>query len=148
MTSVNELSELLTRYGAKNYIETDVDKFVVGTHLFNTYFVSRALRFKYFPKYTDNCSWVITYMTVELCNRLNMDFETISKAYLGISDILTDFFLNKSTNPFYASAIGYLQFIFDGKYIPDELGYDIGVVEDKIAKIFQKHYASVQYYQP
>ena len=148
MTSVNELCELLMRYGAKIYIDADVDQFVVTTHLFNTYFVSRALRSKYFPKYTDDCSWVISLMTVEICNRLEMDFESISKAYLKISNVLTDISRDKNINLFYASAISYLQLVFNGKYVPDELGYEIGTVEDEIAKVFQKHYARVQYFQP
>lgn len=148
MTCVNELCELLMKHSAKDYIEADVDQFVVTTHLFNTYFVSRALRFKYFPEYIDDCSWVISLMTVEICNRLEMNFESISKVYLKISNALTDLSRDKNINLFYASAISYLLLVFNGKYVPDECGYEIGAVEDEVAKVFQKHYARVQYYQP
>lgn len=152
MTSVDKLCKTLSDYGAKPYIENNVDKFVITMHLFNTNLVARALLQKYSSKYADEISSVIASMIYEICNRLDFDFEPISGAYLEIGDILEDIVRNMgiSSNTMLcrAVAIGSLHFAFNGEYNPEEQGYSHITVEDALSHIFQSFFAEIQNFQP
>lgn len=152
MTSVDKLCKTLSDYGAKPYIENNVDKFVITMHLFNTNLVARALLQKYSSKYADEISSVIASMIYEICNRLDFDFEPISGAYLEIGDTLEDIVRNMgiSSNTMLcrAVAIGSLRFAFNGEYNPEEQGYNRITVEDALSRIFQGFFAEIQNYQP
>lgn len=139
MKIINTINELLTTYGAKPHIENDKESFVTITFLHILFLQEGLLQRKYYPKYKYEVSALLDTMIYEMADRCNYQPSKLRDFYLNLRRTLDQMSLETENNIdlYYAYAVAYVYDTFDEESKPEELGYEVGEVEEALAKVFQ-----------
>jgi hypothetical protein len=146
MQEIRFLREMLTSFGAGQYIEHDLQKFVGASFLYFLYLQSCALHTAYGQKYQNEVCEMLAAMSVEISKRCDYVPQKYTNLYLALREKLADdVFIEvaQKVGLYRALAISFLETAFSDEYNPEDAGKTNIEVEFSVGIILQE---AMRYY--